>query len=677
MAEARFTTMTCSKCGGSLYYEEEKKNWRCKYCGTYVTVPVKDPEIEGIARQALIEVANGNLEKAHEWLSECEKKDHTKVATIISRMCIAMEELLRASNAAEREKCTSDLKTYMQQFWTKYKVLGPEETHLYESFGEDSADAFAVLVNLFNFMKLEDHVQFCLKKLNAYEVRSVEMNGRLLGVALSRKDGDLFKQVLSNTAHIDRKSALRVILEKLNADGENAAVLKTECINRVADSSAIENIGPHYFANYFEKSADPIEVKMELLKVIQETNLQLDTKRVFDALKGGVKDNDQLVAVLDALYKKAVIDSDTQGILTDALTTEGESEEQLFTILSFMAERKIFTQLGSKVILQFLSRKDISAEGKCKLLYYLNSYPIDNAVRNSVLKGYLCENAVDTPEDRRKILTFLLKFAPSVSTQAMHQYVENCTIDGKGKAAVIKMILEEGFKPSFARDLLGNYVKNCPDDAQTKGEVVRTLSEAGFQVDPAILDEYVTQSQPVSGEETPDSGQMQKKDFIEAAMQNGTNVNADTLDHYLASVQSTEDFDSEQVNALKASTYVIKATTFCNYLLNIHDPAKTQNCRDFVAAIEGDLRTLVINLTYNNENLAVNLLQAYLLMCNESYDTMSSVAQTLIGAGLNLRQDIKKGGTRIKFRRFIKDAGDQISPNCTRICRENRLFSLF
>ena len=84
-----------------------------------------------------------------------------------------------------------------------------------------------------------------------------------------------------------------------------------------------------------------------------------------------------------------------------------------------------------------------------------------------------------------------------------------------------------------------------------------------------------------------------------------------------------------------------------------------------------------INLNYNAESLEVNLLQAYLLMSSESYDTMNAVTQTLISAGLNLRQDIKRGGARIKFRRFIKDAGSQITPNCTRICRENRLFSLF
>lgn len=672
--------MTCSKCGGSLYYEEKRKNWRCKYCGTYVTVPIKDPEIEGIARQVLIEVANGNLEKAHQWLSECEKKDHTKVATIISRMSIAMEELRNASSEAEREKCMSDLKTYMQQFWTKYRVLGPEETHLYESFGEDSADAFAVLVNLFNFMRLEDHVQFCLNKLNAYEVRSVEMNGRLLKMALSRGDNDLIKQILNNSAHIDRKSALRVILENVNAEGEEAAALKAGYIKRIADRNAIEQINPHYFANYFEKSPDPLEVKMEMLGAIQETRLQLDTKRVYDALKGDLKDQDQLMELLDALYKKAVIDSDTQGILVDALTTEGESEERLFAILSFMAERNIFTSLNSKVILQFLARSDVSAEGKCKLLHYLNSYPIDNAIRNSVLKGYLCENTADSPEDRRKILAFLLKFAPSVSTQAMHQYVESCTVDGIGKAAVIRMILEEGFKPSFARDLLGNYIKNCPDEAQTQDEVIKVLSDAGFQVDPAILNEYLSQKQPAgsgSGADAPGSRQMQEKDVVNIAVQNGTNVQADTLDNYLASVQNTEDFNSELVNTLKASTYYIKASTFCNYLLSIHDPAKAQNCRDFVAAIDGDLRELQINLNYNAESLEVNLLQAYLLMSSESYDTMNAVTQTLISAGLNLRQDIKRGGARIKFRRFIKDAGSQITPNCTRICRENRLFSLF
>ena len=677
MAEAKFTTMTCKKCEGSLFYDEAKKNWRCRYCGTYVTVPIKDPEIEGIARQILIEVANGNLEKAREWLSECEKKDHTKVATMISRISIAMAEMQSAPNEAERNKCMSDLKAYMQQYWQKYRVLGPEETHLYESFGEDSADAFAELVYLFSFMRLEDHIRFCLNKLNAFDVRSVGTNGRLLRVALARRDNDLVSQILSNTTHIDHKSALTTVLEGVKAEGEESAALKAGYIKKVADKAAIEHMDARYFATYFEKSSDPVEVKTELLRAIQETGLQLETKRVFDALKGELEDQEQLVEVLDALYKKAVIDSDTQGILTDALTTEGATEEQLFTILSFMDERKIYTSLNSKVILDFLARNDVSAAGKCRLLQFLNSYPIDNAVRNAVLKGYLCENAADSPEDRRVILTELLKFAPSVSTQAMHQYVENCTIDQRGKAAVIQMILDGGFKPSFARDLLGNYMMNCPDDAETQDEVFKVLSDAGFQIDPAIMQEYLSRRQSDDNTDTPNNRAMDQNDVVKRAMESGADVQADALDNYLAGILRTEDFDGELVNTLKAYYYYITPSTFCNYMLNIHDPAKVQNCRDFAGAVEGDIKGMRINLNYNADGLEVNLLQAYLLICNEPYETMNAVTQILKSLGLNLKQDIRRNAARVKFKKFVKDESSQITPTCMRICNENKLFSLF
>ena len=677
MAEAKFTTMTCRKCEGSLFFDEKKKNWRCKYCGTYVTVPINDPEIEGIARQILIEVAKGDLEKARQWLSECEKKDHTKVATIISRMSIAMEEVRTASNISEKNKSMSDLRYYMQQFWSKYRMLGPEETRLYESFGDDSADAFAELVYLFNSMRLEDHVQFCLKKLNTYEVRSTEMNGRLLEMAIDRKDSNLIQQILSNAANIDHVNALKLILESVSADEEESSVLKSGYIKKIADRYTVEHIDSRYFAEYFEKSNDPIRVKIELLYLIQESSLRLDTKRVFDALKKDLKEKDYIVTVLHALYKKNVVDSDTQGILVDEMITEGGDEERLITVLSFMDERRIYTSLNSKVIVDCLARKDISAVSKCKILRILNNYPLDNAVRNAVLKGYLCENNSDTPDARREILAFLLKFAPSVTTQAMHHYVEKCTIDGKGKSSVIKMILEDGFRPSFARNLLSNYMKSCPDDPQTKDEVFKILSDAGFQIDSVTLNEYLLHKQSGNNTGPSEGPQMQSNELLKKALKSGSAIQSDMLENYLAGIHNTEFFDSELVSLLKRSFYYITPSTFYHYLINIHDSSKAQNCSEFVDSVIGDIKDMRINLIYNADNLEVNVLQAYLISCNESYETMNSVTCTLKNAGLNLRQDIKWNGNRIKFKKFIKNEGNQIAPICMRICSENKLFSLF
>ena len=673
MAEAKLTTMICSKCEGSLFYDRDKKLWRCRYCGTYVTAAIKDPEIEGIARQVLIEVANGNLEKAREWLSECEKKDHTKVATMLSRISIAMEEV-QTTSGSQRNTSMSDLRTYMHQYWSKYAELGPEETRLFNSFGEDSADAFAVLIYLFSCLKLEDHVKFCKEKMNVKEVRSAKMNARLLEIAIVRHDYAMIDQILDNKAHYDHADVLKLILERVPADGEEGAAIKAGYIGKTSSRESLEKIDPLYFVNYFEKSTDPFSVKMEVLKAVQNTDVVLDIKRVWQSLKQGLTDQDSTVEFLSVLYKKAVIDSDTKEILTDEMTREENSPEVLYHMLSFMSTNKIYTSLGSRVFLDFLERRDIPAEGKSSIIEMFTDYPIDNAVRSAVLKGYLCENSAGSADDRRRILATLLKFSGFVPTQALEQYVQTCTIDGPGKPAVITMILERGFKPSFSRDLLSNYMSDCPDDADTQEKVFHLLSEAGFQIDPALLKTYM--SKQVSGEEG-ENQKMAKNEMLQRAMQNGTNVQADTLDKYLTGVRETAEFDAELVNTLKRSPYVIKPTTFCKYVLVIHDPAKIQNCRDFAAGLERSPADLSISVSYCGHKVDVNLLQAYLLASEEPYEVMGAVTGILINSGIRIRDDIKVDGTRMKFRRFLKDPKIRVSDVCMQICKENRVFQLF
>ena len=239
------------------------------------------------------------------------------------------------------------------------------------------------------------------------------------------------------------------------------------------------------------------------------------------------------------------------------------------------------------------------------------------------------------------------------------------------------MILDAGFKPSFARNLLSNYMKNCPDDTQTQDEVFNILSDAGFQIDSVTLNEYLLRKQSGSKAEAPENHQVNPGELLKRAVQNGSNIQSDMLENYLAGIHSTEFFDNELISMLKRSFYYITPSTFYNYLINIHDSLKATNCREFADAVIGDLKDVRINYVYNSENLEVNILQAYLISCNESYETMNSVTLVLKNSGLNLKQDIKRDGNKIKFRKFIKDEGDKIAPVCLRICSENKLFSLF
>ena len=681
MAADKYMAMSCQQCGGQLFYDEKAKHWRCKYCGTFANVyEDKNNDIKGIVRQVLLDIARGDLEKARKGLSDCEKRNHTNVGTLIARICVNMDGYL-SSEGTEQRTYISNMRADMESFWTNYRKLGPEQTKLFESFGEDSADAFAQLLYVFDFMQLNEHVDFCLKKLNASKVRSPKINSRLLKTAVKRGLTDLIDQILSNSAHIDHPDALVQILESFGAADEESEKLKAEFVSRIADKESIEPIygrSPQYFNEYFVKTNDPVSVRTELLRAIQNTEVMLDISSVWNSFSDQVEDPDRIDDLMDILLSKPVSNTDLQTILSTALTHEGTSKDYMCKVVSFMNERQLYASVNSKVFLDFLARTDISGSEKKAVLECFQTYPVSNDVRNAVLRGYLCETAESDPDDRKAIIEWLLGYVPAVSTQAVEQYVLECTLDGSKKPEIVQMIIDHDFKPAYAGNLLGNYISHCPDDEKTEDKVFNILKNAGFQMDPRLLNEYI--SKHASNSEDPGEAPsgMSQQEVVQRSMDAGTSPLPDALDNYLSSLQDPNEFNPELVNIFSSSSFYLRASTYGYYLLRMQDPARTQHNRLFVSHIQDEpLNSIRITVNVGGVKNELSLLQTYLVTSRDSYEVMASVVSDLMSVGLNIKDDILENGSRVKFKKFVKAMESQLSPQCLQVCRDNKLFSFF
>ena len=673
MPENNYATLRCQLCGGSLIYDASEKRWRCKYCRTFVDIYQRENnDVTGIVRQVLLDVANGNLEKAEQNLSDCERKNHTSVGTLIARISWNLAGLA-SSTGAEQRACLSNVKTYMTQFLQNYRRMGPEETDLYNSFGEDSADIFANLISMFDTMNLNDRVEFCVKKLDASGIRSSAENARLLKIAIRREMYDLTDKIVSNSAFIDHAETLSTILQDFKAGSGEAAERKKSYIASLADREGTGPVDQRFFAQYFEENGDPADVKLTLLKALKQCGVRLDAKRTYDAFKEQCgNDRETIREVLEALYSTAVPDPETLEIIGGALVREGTDGENLCALLSFFDERHVYISFNSRTLTDFLGRADLTGEEKVRVLECMKNFPTDNAVRSAVFKNYLCDVTVDGEAGRRTVLEYFFTSMPSVPTQAMQQYVQRSTADGTSKPEVIKMMLDHGFKPSFARDLLGNYLQNCPDTPDTENAVFDILLDAGFQVDPRILNSYMAGRKKSSMAEG-----MSQKDVFQKLMQSGSNPPQDALDQYLRSVKNQEGFDPELINLLKSRPFIINPETYRHYLLDLRDPARVQNNTAFLAGMQGSPGGLRIRITMGGSKLEMNILQAYLLLSREPYEIMNSVAHDLIGAGVSLKEDILENGSRVKFKKIVKNGEQMISPQAMTIFTENRLFSFF
>ena len=72
-----------------------------------------------------------------------------------------------------------------------------------------------------------------------------------------------------------------------------------------------------------------------------------------------------------------------------------------------------------------------------------------------------------------------------------------------------------------------------------------------------------------------------------------------------------------------------------------------------------------------------NLLQAYVLMAEDSCELAEAVVQDLLTAGVKLNAVIAVNGKPVKFKKYAGDEKESLSPLTTKLCKDNRIFSLF
>ena len=72
-----------------------------------------------------------------------------------------------------------------------------------------------------------------------------------------------------------------------------------------------------------------------------------------------------------------------------------------------------------------------------------------------------------------------------------------------------------------------------------------------------------------------------------------------------------------------------------------------------------------------------NVLQAYVLSANDSYDVVKAIVNEMLALKIKLNSEITVDGSMAKFKKYVADNKASLSPLALQICEENRMFSLF
>ena len=662
-----FVARKCA-CGGKLEFDPVKKIWICKYCGTVVEREatfdkVHVDGIEGIndvVRQTLKDVANQKMESAFRNLEDCERKDHQHVGTLIASISYYLANISHAKTKDEAKASLDKVKIYAKRFKEQFPVVEVEEINLYESFGDGTADVIANLIAVFDTLGDQGRVEYLTGKLKPEEVFSAYSNKALLKISIKQGRYDLVDAIIANVGHVDRKSALVEVMDNYPNNEK-----KGELIQKLFDAKVAEELSKKYFEGYFSQSQDSVETKCKVIALLNGTNIHCSADAVVKSMADQITGYDVAKLLFSTIYDARISDQETEGLLVFCLIDDKSYDVQA-AFFDVLIEKKVFVQLNGRTVIAFLDSAGFPADEKVDVLQKMLSFQMENKALDSIYNYYLNNNA-DMPEDRVKIIDALLTEGAPISSNTVKNYFLRTKIDGERKPEVVEKIFATGINKTYLGDLLAEYLLHTEDSDEQKKIISDYLISQGFKMDSGALGQYV-----VSGDDKD-----QKIAKIKQIAANGTQVKADTLNAYITSLRTPEEFSEEIFNLLAQGTFIIGYQAYQKFLFFCRDVDKVRHHERLLRALDFDVTTQRISVTHCGNSLNCNFAQAYLLNSTDSYEVANAILQQLLNSRVKLVTELAVNGSTWKFKKYVGDNKNRLSSLALQLSNDNRLFSLF
>jgi hypothetical protein len=94
-------------------------------------------------------------------------------------------------------------------------------------------------------------------------------------------------------------------------------------------------------------------------------------------------------------------------------------------------------------------------------------------------------------------------------------------------------------------------------------------------------------------------------------------------------------------------------------------------------ALNSDVAGQRISILHCTNQLNCNIAQAYILCSEESYENAYVILQQLLNIKIKLNTDILANGAVIKFKKYVGEHKNELSPVSLQLCNEHKMFSLF
>ena len=664
MAENR-SAVVCELCGGTCEYDNKIRKYRCKYCQSIIEhFSSENVDVDGIARQVIEDVAYCRMDSAEKNLSDCTRKNQKGVATQIASLSYYKGRIANARDERELIDFTDRIKSAFGTFINEYPTLGPEETAFYNSFSDNSSDVIANLLNLFSMIGNhgEERVRF-LSKMNALDkVYSKDENLQLLKNAVRIKNTDQIRNILGNTMHIDGAASLLTIMFDYAEDEH-----KAEMLGLALNKNAEEQINKNEYIRYFE-GPDSVNTKLIILDALVEHEIPFDAMAMFDTFVKTISDADSMQKVLTVYYKKKLDTRRDEEIFRFML-----GNDMLCSIvvwyLRLLERNGFYLTVNSKMLMDIMDNPRFPADVKMGILLELfndEHFKIDNRAKDVALIHYLT-NVKGSWEIRKGFIDEVIKCGYKPSNGLVRKYMLETDMDGTGKAEMLGLFFDAGYKVSFDRELLGDYMNKGVDSPEVKRVVSQKMNGTGFAINSGDLGNYILGN-------TPDAEKIQT---VREMIRKGGKIPSDTLQKYISAVvvERRISFSSELLGLILNSDFKTSEETIQCYVLFCTDSDKGRRLYRMLECfyLENGSGMRPYSVYFGNDPVYMNLAQAYLILTADAYDIASPTVGVFVEFGVSLDEKVWLAGNEsMNFDRLIESNTFEHPDMIRRIMEENK-----
>lgn len=665
---ASYKHLRCPGCDGTLKYVKEKKIWECIYCGNEIR---REEEYDGlytiknVVKQVLVDLAYGRMDTATKNLVECQKISSDYVGTLIAEICLKVFTLITPAACQQSE--VKGIFGQVKRLYMKLESLGnggisAEEEALYEAF-DDNNDAFGVLVLVYDTLQAQGHLQFVLDLFDVSYVYSKSLNANLLNYALKNGKSEIADKIFANSDNINCHDAFFVCLSSYE-DSEQ----KRQRLLPIIEKADFSQDDYKLIDTYLTTTKDGLETKIMVYEKSVSNGIAPPMQCVVENILNEPHISDeQISTVYKAFCATKPKDAELYDLITDIYIKH--KGENACKEMQELVNNDIFIRMSDKFVRGMVVRKDLTVDDRIKLLEYAEQCKLNPKDNDSIITEILLR-VNENFDNRIALVRKVIEYIDTISTNSLTDYIVYSTVDGDKKPEMLERLFKLNLNMSFFRDVLSNYIKYSEDSPETKSAVSQLLSNRGIGVDSNMLLEMACEANATN--------YMEKADFIQKSINNGTRVNAESLSQYLERVP-VSNYHSELISLLTTPISRITDKALANYVLYSEDPMeiKLQNAVVFAEKNGKSFGTSECEAKHLNSTIKCNLFQGYVLVSDDSSVTIQSIIGAMKQAKAKLNAPIIVDGKSQKFKKYISDNKSRLSQMTLTLCEENGVFSFF